>query len=101
MRVKLSDDTYEYIKQQVVDMFQEYEIQCVPISAFEIASKLKIPVIPYSALPADKREASMKMECCGLFIIMTVQQFNTDGRITRLCTKLVTIIWDISDVMRK
>ncbi len=65
MRVKLSDDTYEYIKQQVVDMFQEYEIQCVPISAFEIASKLKIPIIPYSALPADKREASMKISSDG------------------------------------
>ncbi len=65
MRVKLSDDTYEYIKQQVVDMFQEYEIQCVPISAFEISSKLNIPLIPYSALSADKREASMKISSDG------------------------------------
>src|SRR5574344_840535 len=98
MRVKLSDDTYEYIKQQVVDMFQEYEIQCVLISAFEISSKLNIPLIPYSALSADKREASMKIssdgfheqtktEFCGLSITTIVPTFNKNEKTIQLCTR--------------
>ena len=41
----------EEIKQIVVRMYEEYDISCVPINGFEIASKMDIKVIPYSAYP--------------------------------------------------
>ena len=38
--MRLSDETYEYIKQAVADMFVDYDIKGMPISAFEIAIKI-------------------------------------------------------------
>ena len=51
MGIRLSDERYEEIKQIVVRMYEEYDIRCVPINGFEIASKMDIKVIPYSAYP--------------------------------------------------
>lgn len=55
MGIKLSDSRYEEIKRIIVDIFICYGISCVPISGFEIASKMGIKVIPYSAIKAEKR----------------------------------------------
>lgn len=49
--MKLADERYEEIKRAVVDMFNEHNVNCVPISAFEIATKMGIKMIPYSAKP--------------------------------------------------
>lgn len=55
MEIRLSDMRYEEIKKLIVDMLIRYGICCVPISGFEIASKMGIKVIPYSAFPPNKR----------------------------------------------
>lgn len=48
-RFKLSDRRYEEIKIIVVDMFEKYHVSCVPISGFEIATRMGVKVVPYSA----------------------------------------------------
>lgn len=49
MAIKLTDERLEEIKESVVDMYEKFDIKCAPISAFEIAIKMGIKVIPYSA----------------------------------------------------
>ncbi len=46
---KLSDERYEEIKEIIVDMFEEYHVSCIPISGFEIATRMGVRVVPYSA----------------------------------------------------
>lgn len=49
MAIKLADERLEEIKESVANMYVRLDINCVPISAFEIAVKMGIAVIPYSA----------------------------------------------------
>lgn len=37
--MRLSDDVYEYIKQEVTDLFVRYDIRRIPISGDELAKK--------------------------------------------------------------
>lgn len=50
----------EEIKRIVVDLFVKYEVHCIPISGFELASKMGITVVPYSAYPISVRQLMMK-----------------------------------------
>lgn len=58
--MRLENAQYEEIKHTVIDTFLEYGIKCIPISAFEMAVKMGLRVIPYSALNDEQREASMQ-----------------------------------------
>lgn len=60
MRISLSNARYEEIKQTIVDMFVKYDICCVPINGFELATKIGIKIIPYSAIPESKRWLLLK-----------------------------------------
>ena len=51
LEIRLSWKRCEEIKRIVVKMFQDYGVSCVPINGFEIAAKMGIKVIPYSAFP--------------------------------------------------
>lgn len=55
MAIRLSNRRYEEIKRIVVRMFVKYGVSCVPINGFEIAHKMGVKVIPYSAHPQSKR----------------------------------------------
>lgn len=57
---KLSDERYEEIKEIIVDMFETYHVSCVPISGFEIATRMGIKVVPYSALEKRIRRLILK-----------------------------------------
>lgn len=61
MSIALSNERYEEIKRTVVDLFEESTICCTPISGYEIAVKLGIKVIPYSALPLSKRQTAVSV----------------------------------------
>lgn len=63
--MRLSDEQYENIKQTVIDTFLEYDIKCIPINAFEMALKMKLKIIPYSALDDEKKEAALKISADG------------------------------------
>lgn len=53
--MRLSNETYEEIKQAVADMFVDYDIKGIPLCSFEVAIKIGLTVIPYSALDWKKR----------------------------------------------
>lgn len=59
MAFRLSDKRCEEIKEIVVDTFDELNIRCIPISAFEMATKLGAIVVPYSSKSEEKRRLMM------------------------------------------
>ena len=36
--MRLDDSTYEFIKEEVTDLFVRYAIKCIPINGFELAT---------------------------------------------------------------
>jgi Zn-dependent peptidase ImmA (M78 family) len=65
----LSNERYEEIKETVVEMFEEYGVSCVPINGFEIANKMGVKVIPYSAFPARVRYLMEKYSIDGFSVL--------------------------------
>ena len=55
MGISLSHRRYEEIKRIIVDLFVKYDVTCVPVNGFELATKMGIKIIPYSAIPFTKR----------------------------------------------
>lgn len=53
--IKLSSQRCEEIKKIVVEMFVKYGVSCVPINGFEIALKMGVNILPYSAFSPQKR----------------------------------------------
>jgi Zn-dependent peptidase ImmA (M78 family) len=64
----LSHERYEEIKKIVVDLFVKYNLNSIPVSGFELATKMGIPVIPYSAIPESKRWLLCKESDDGFFV---------------------------------
>lgn len=48
--MRLSNQRYEEIKKIVVQLFEDYDVRCVPINAFELATRIGIILVPYSSL---------------------------------------------------
>ncbi len=55
---KFDDNTYEFIKGEVIHLFIKYKVKCIPVSGFEIATKMGIKLIPYSSLSPEKRKCA-------------------------------------------
>ena len=70
MAIRLSNQRYEEIKRIVVRMFVKYGVSCVPINGFEIAHKMGIKVIPYSAIAPSKRWPLIKKSEDGFSVEM-------------------------------
>ena len=60
MGISLSHERYEKIKRIVVNMFVKYGVSCVPVNGFELATKIGIKIIPYSAILESKRYLLIK-----------------------------------------
>lgn len=65
--MRLSNDSYEYIKGEVVDLFIRYDIKCIPISGFELATKMGIILVPYSSLSPKKRAIALSTSEDGFY----------------------------------
>ncbi len=63
----LTDEEYEFIKGEVIFLFEKYDVRCIPIDAFELATKIGIILIPYSSLTLEKRKAAEKVSNDGFF----------------------------------
>lgn len=63
--IKLSSEQYEEIKRTVIDTFIEYDIRSIPISAFEMAIKMGIKVVPYSSMDKEQLDASLAYSLDG------------------------------------
>lgn len=68
MGFRLSNNRCEEIKNIVVNTFTKYNIKCVPISGFEIATKLGVTVIPYTAFSTEIQTLLLKQSDDGLSI---------------------------------
>ena len=66
--MRLSAEQYEFIKGEVVALFERYDVRCIPISGFELAYKMGISIIPYSALTEKQRSAAMKVSTDGFYM---------------------------------
>lgn len=60
MAFRLSDNRCEEIKEIIVNTFEELNIRCIPISAFEIATKLGAIVVLYSSKAVETLQLMMK-----------------------------------------
>jgi hypothetical protein len=66
--MRLDDEDYEFIKQEVIDVFIRYDVKCTPISGFEIAQKMGIIVIPYSGLSRKAQREAKKISPDGFYL---------------------------------
>lgn len=66
--MRLSDEQYEFIKGEVVALFERYDIRCIPINGFELAYKMGIALIPYSALTEKQQSAAMRISTDGFYM---------------------------------
>ena len=66
--MKLSDEQYEFIKGEVVALFELYDVRCIPISGFELACKMGIKLIPYSTLTEEQYMAVVKISGDGFYL---------------------------------
>lgn len=81
MGISLSSARCEEIKKIVVDLFAQYGVSCVPVNGFELATKMGVKIVPYSAISEGKRWLLFKksedgfclekIEANGSSIIMT------------------------------
>lgn len=55
MGISLSSARCEEIKKIVVDLFAQYGVSCVPVNGFELATKMGVKIVPYSAISEGKR----------------------------------------------
>jgi Zn-dependent peptidase ImmA (M78 family) len=66
--MRLSDETYESIKQEVINIFLAYNIKCIPINAFECAYKMGLILIPYSSLSETQSNEALKRNIDGFSV---------------------------------
>ena len=66
--MRLSDETYEYIKSEVIDLFIRYDVKCIPISGFELAAKMGIMLVTYSSLSERKLEKVIEVSDDGFYV---------------------------------
>ena len=72
---KLTDEEYEFIKGEVIHIFEKYNIRCIPFSGFEIASKMKITLIAYTGLSKRKLKKALEVSEDGFFIETNGREF--------------------------
>lgn len=66
--MRLSDEKYEEIKAEVIDLFIRYDIRCIPISGFELAMKMNIRLIPYTSLSPVRQETVLNISPDGFYL---------------------------------
>ncbi|MCF0132316.1 MAG: ImmA/IrrE family metallo-endopeptidase [Blautia sp.] len=66
--MRLDDSTYEYVKEEVIDLFVRYDVKCIPIDGYELAAKMGIVSIPYSALSPKQLEAAQGISSDGFYL---------------------------------
>lgn len=75
MGLSLSYARYEEIKKSVVDTFVKFDVSCVPVNGFELAIKMGIKVIPYSAIAKSKRYLLLKKSADGFCVEKEINEW--------------------------
>ena len=66
--MRLTNEQYEFIKGEVVALFERYGVRCIPISGFELGYKMGIALIPYSSLREEQLSAAMRVSTDGFYM---------------------------------
>ncbi len=66
--MRLTDEQYEFIKGEVVALFEHYDVRCIPISGFELAYKMGIALVPYSTLSKEARMTARRLSKDGFYM---------------------------------
>ena len=97
---KLDDETYEYIKEVACYVISHYRIKCIPISGFEIATKLRISLVPYSSLNEEGRNVALKVSKDGFSYTDSIKEMifynDTDFSYKRLN---MTILHEVGHIL--
>lgn len=72
---KLTDEEYEFIKGEVINVFVTYKVKCVPVSGFEIASKMEVTMIPYTSLKKSKLGIAKETSEDGFFVELNGKEY--------------------------
>lgn len=92
MAFRLSDDRCEEIKNIVVNTFETLNIQCIPISGFEIAAKLGTVIVPYSSKSKKAYQLMLKESPDGFSLkrndvwYIFYNDYKDEGRINNTLT---------------
>lgn len=65
---KLTNVEYEFIKAEVADLFVRFDVQCIPISGFELAIKMGITLVPYTVLSQRKGNLARQISRDGFYL---------------------------------
>lgn len=65
--MRLSDEAYEEIKQEVVHLLVQLKISSFPINGFDLAKRMNITLIRYSELSEEKLKIVQKLSPDGFF----------------------------------
>ena len=66
--MRLTDDTYEFIKNEAADTLVRYDMHQLPIDGFELAMKMGIILVPYSSLSLKKQNAAYKVSADSFYL---------------------------------
>ena len=86
MGISLSHRRYEEIKRIIVDLFVKYDVTCVPVNGFELATKMGIKIIPYSAISFTRRYLLFKKAKMD-----SVQRKHLENGISTIMMKWITV----------
>lgn len=75
MEISLSHNKYEEIKKIIVNLFSKYNVTCVPVNGFELATKIGVKIIPYSAIPLAKRYLLLKKAHNGFCVEKSIGEW--------------------------
>lgn len=73
--IYLSDERYEEIKGIIADLYVKYDVKSVPVNGFELATKMGIKIIPYSAKNEHIKELLMKKSEDGFCVLRDNQWY--------------------------
>ena len=81
--MQLKSEQYEEIKQVVIETYQEYDVKCIPINAFELAIKMGLKLIAYSSLSEEKKKAAKMISADGYSVELSngtwIIYYNDEG----------------------
>ena len=68
LAITIPNARYEEIKQIIVHLFVKYNVSCIPVNGFELATKMGIHIIPYSAFSHETRRLMLLKSIDGFCV---------------------------------
>lgn len=66
--MRLPDERYEFIKCEVIHLFCQLQVNCIPVSGFELLTKMGITLRPYSSLSPKALAKALEVSADGFYL---------------------------------